>query len=131
VRAGNSKTKRRRTVPMPANLIAWLRPLAKDEGKVVALADLTIRQKRLKPAREKAKLARWPHDCLRHSAATYMLQREGDAARVALWLGHTQEVLHEHYKGLLSDPKHAEEWFAIMPAAIARRPRNVIPMRAA
>lgn len=131
VRVGKSKTKRRRTVPMSANLVAWLRPLAKEEGKVVTLADLTIRQKRLKPAREKAKLARWPHDCLRHSAATYLLQREGDAARVALWLGHTQEVLHEHYKGLLADPKHAAEWFSIMPAEEAKKPRNVIPMPAA
>lgn len=130
VQASKSKTKRRRTVPMPANLKAWLRPLVKDEGKVVALADLTIRQKRLKPAREKAKLTRWPHDCLRHSAATYMLQREGDAARVALWLGHTQEVLHEHYKGLLTNPKQAAEWFAIVPPESKKR-TNVIPMKAA
>lgn len=133
VRASKSKTKRRRTVPMTANLVAWLRPLAKEEGKVVELADLTIRQKRLRPAREKAKLVRWPHDCLRHSAATYLLQREGDAARVALWLGHTQEVLHEHYKGLLSHPEHAAEWFAIMPPKPkkSRKQANVIPMRAA
>ena len=130
VQASKSKIKRRRTVPLSPNLAAWLRPLAKDEGKVVALADLTIRQKRLKPAREKAKLTRWPHDCLRHSAATYLLQREGDAARVALWLGHTQEVLHEHCKGLLTNPEHAAEWFAIVPPESAER-TNVIPMTAA
>ena len=115
VKSGTAKTKRRRTVPMMDNLRAWLKPLAKDEGLVVPLSDLTIRQKRIKPARERAKLERWPHDCLRHSAASYWLQIEGDAARVALWLGHTQEVLHEHYKGLLSDPKHAAAWFSIMP----------------
>ena len=115
VKSATAKTKRRRTVPMTENLKAWLRPLAKDEGLVVPLADLTIRQKRIKPARERAKLKRWPHDCLRHSAASYWLQIEGDAARVALWLGHTQEVLHEHYKGLLSDPADAAKWFAIMP----------------
>lgn len=131
VRASKSKTKRRRTVPMSPNLVAWLRPLAKDAGKVVALADLTIRQKRLKPAREKAKLVRWPHDCLRHSAATYLLQREGDAARVALWLGHTQEVLHEHYKGLLSDPKHAEDWFNIVPPSRADGASNIVTFKAA
>ncbi len=130
VRASKSKTKRRRTVPMSANLIAWLRPLAKETGRVVELADLTLRQKRLKPAREKAKLTRWPHDCLRHSAATYLLEREGDAARVALWLGHTQEVLHEHYKGLLSHPEHAAEWFAILPPKDKKR-SNVIPLKAA
>lgn len=130
VKSGTAKTKRRRTVPMTENLKAWLRPLAKDEGPVVALSDLTVREKRLKPARERAKIKRWPHDCLRHSAASYWLQTEGDAARVALWLGHTQEVLHEHYKGLLSDPAHAAEWFAIVPPP-ERTAGKVIPIKAA
>ena len=130
VKSGTSKTKRRRTVPMTDNLRAWLRPLAQESGPVVALADLTIRQKRIKPARARAKLKRWPHDCLRHSAASYWLQIEGDAARVALWLGHTQEVLHEHYKGLLSDPAHAVQWFAIKPAP-ERATAKIISIKAA
>ena len=115
VKSGTSKTKRHRTVPLMDNLRVWLAPLAQSSGTVVPLADLTIRQKRIKPARQRAGLKHWPHDCLRHSAARYWLQIEDDAARVALWLGHTQEVLHEHYKGLLSDPAHAAQWFAIKP----------------
>lgn len=130
VKSGTAKTKRRRTVPMKENLKAWLKPLAREEGPVVALADLTVRQKRIKPAREKAKLKHWPHDCLRHSAATYLLQLEGDAARVALWLGHSQEVLHEHYKGLLSDPAHAADWFAILPPP-ERATAKIIQIKAA
>lgn len=130
VKSGTAKTKRRRTVPMKDNLKAWLKPLAREAGPVVALADLTVRQKRIKPAREKAKLKHWPHDCLRHSAATYLLQLEGDAARVALWLGHSQEVLHEHYKGLLSDPAHAADWFAILPPP-ERATGKIIQMKAA
>jgi len=129
VTSGTSKTKRRRTVPMTDNLKAWLLPLAKDDGPVVALADLTIRQKRIKPAREWVKLNHWPHDCLRHSAATYWLQKEGDAARVALWLGHSEAVLHEHYKGLLRDPEHAEDWFAIFPSE--KKASNIIPIASA
>lgn len=130
VKSGTSKTKRRRTVPLMDNLRAWLEPLAQDDGPVVPLADLTIRQKRIKPARERAGLKHWPHDCLRHSAASYWLQIEGDAARVALWLGHTQEVLHEHYKGLLSDPAHAAQWFAIKPAP-QRATAKIISIKAA
>jgi len=130
VRSATAKTKRRRTVPMTENLRAWLRPLAKDEGLVVPLSDLTIRMKRIMPARERAKLNHWPHDCLRHSAASYWLQLEGDAARVALWLGHTQEVLHEHYKGLLSDPAHAAQWFAILPDK-ERTSAKIISIKAA
>ncbi len=130
VKSGTAKTKRRRTVPITDNLRAWLKPLAQESGPVVKLADLTVRQKRLAPARKKAKLANWPHDCLRHSAATYWLHNEGDAARVALWLGHTQEVLHAHYKGLLTDPAHAAEWFAIMPPKDQAKGK-IIPMKAA
>lgn len=130
VKSGTAKTKRRRTVPMMDNLRAWLQPLAKDAGPVVPLADLTVRQKRIMPARERAGLKRWPHDCLRHSAASYWLQIEGDAARVALWLGHTQEVLHEHYKGLLRDPAHAAQWFAITPPP-QREKAKIIRMKAA
>jgi integrase len=115
VNAATSKTNRRRTVPMTENLKAWLRPLAKEEGFVVEIADLTMRKNRIKPAMVKAKLKRWPHDCLRHSAASYWLEKEGDDSRVALWLGHDKGLLHEHYKGLLSDPAHAAEWFGIMP----------------
>lgn len=131
VRASKSKTKRRRTVEMPENLKAWLRPLAKDDGKVVALAEFTIREKRMKPARTAAKLKRWPHDCLRHSAATYWLETERDAAKVALWLGHDQDVLHRHYKGLLTKPKDAAEWFAIMPTPGRAKKRKLLHFRAA
>ncbi len=115
VKSGTVKTKRRRTVPMTDNLKAWLKPLAQDEGLVVTLSDLTIRQKRIKPARERCNLTMWPHDCMRQSAVTYWLEKEQDDAKVALWVGHSQEILHEHYKGLLRDPKHAAQWFAIVP----------------
>ena len=130
VKSGTSKTKRRRTVPLMDNLREWLAPLAQDSGPVVPLADLTIRQKRIKPARQRAGLKHWPHDCLRHSAASYWLQIEGDAARVALWLGHTQEVLHGHYKGLLSDPADAAQWFAIKPEK-NRKSAKIISIKAA
>jgi integrase len=130
VKSGKSKTKRRRTVPMTENLKAWLRPLAKEEGLVVEIADLTMRKNRIKPAMAKAKVKRWPHDCLRHSAASYWLWKEGDDARVALWLGHDRELLHEHYKGLLSDPAHAAEWFGIMPPP-DRAEAKIISIKAA
>jgi hypothetical protein len=38
--------------------------------------------------------------------------------------------LHEHYKGLLSDPAHAAEWFAILPPP-KRSTTNIIAMKAA
>jgi integrase len=126
---GKAKTKRRRAVKMTDNLKAWLKPLAKETGKVVKLADITIRQKRMIPARTKAGI-KWLHDCLRHSAATYWLETEGDSARVAAWLGDSEVTLHQHYKGKMNDPADAAEWFAIMPEP-AKTPENVIPIKAA
>ena len=130
VNAATSKTNRRRTVPMTENLKAWLRPLVKEEGLVVVIADLTMRKNRIKPAMVKAKVKRWPHDCLRHSAASYWLEKEGDDSRVALWLGHDKGLLHEHYKGLLSDPAHAAKWFGIMPRR-TRAGSKIIKFKAA
>jgi len=128
--AGKAKTKRRRSVKITENLKAWLQPLAQESGKVVKLADITIRQKRMNPARVKAGLLHWPHDCLRHSAATYWLEMEGDSARVAAWLGHSEGTLHQHYKGIMRDPADAAEWFSIMPEAV-QVPENVIPIKVA
>lgn len=130
VTGGKAKTKRRRPVKIMENLKAWLKPLAKETGKVVELADITIRQKRMTPARIKAGLQEWPHDCLRHSAATYWLETEGDSARVAAWLGHSEGTLHQHYKAIMKDPADAAEWFSIMPNK-EQLPNNVIPIKVA
>lgn len=57
--------------------------------------------------------ADWPHDCCRHSAATYMLAVERDAWKVAQWLGHTTaKMVHDHY-ALPKSIKSAHEWWAI------------------
>lgn len=39
----------------------------------------------------------WPQDCLRHSAASYLLALHRDAAKVALWLGNSPGILGRHY----------------------------------
>jgi integrase len=39
--------------------------------------------------------ADWPHDCLRHSAATYMLAVENEAGPVAKFLGHDQDGVRQ------------------------------------
>ena len=57
--------------------------------------------------------ANWPHDCLRHSAASYMLAIKEDAGWVAYWLGHTTtKTVYENYARAV--PKAAAvEWWGI------------------
>jgi integrase len=118
--AGISKTAAHRYVPMNETLIAWLQPVAKAAGRVaprnyyrrlwkyhLELAD-----------KEKAKdrpTVEWKHNALRHSFASYALAKEEDAARVALWLGHTSPVMtFKHYRERVT-PEAADQWFAVMP----------------
>ena len=58
-------------------------------------------------------LPAWPHDCLRHSAASYMLASKEDAGWVAYWLGHTTtKMVYENYARAV--PKaDALEWWGI------------------
>ncbi len=67
----------------------------------------------------------WPHDCLRHTAATYLLAYTRDAGKVSMWLGHegNPALLHNTYRGVLTvdhtHVTHAEavRYFAIRPGA--------------
>ncbi len=70
--------------------------------------------------------ARWPHDCLRHSAATYMLSFKGDAGPVAKWLGHTTtKMLHDNYARGDVSRAQAESWWGMGEAS------NVVAFNAA
>jgi integrase len=55
--------------------------------------------------------AKWPHDCLRHSAASYMLASRGDAGIVAAWLGHTStKMVYENYARAVPKEQAAQWW---------------------
>jgi integrase len=92
------KTNRERWVPIPATL----RPVLEEAVKEATAAGEAVC---LKASREKLSvLARsmgmeWPADVLRHSAITYMLQREGnDYNKVAEWAGNSPKVIRECYR---------------------------------
>ena len=121
VAADKAKTATRRLVPIQPNLMQWLTPYRGRDGKVVnpradcrAIAFAT-----------KQGLA-WPHNCLRHSYATYRLAGVADTARVALEMGNSPQKLMTNYREL-ADEHDAKGWFAIAP----KRAKNVVQMRAA
>lgn len=136
VPALKSKTASRRFVQIQDNLAAWLEPYIGRSGRVCPPNLRTLLEvdrvnaglwtptengtkalsKISKIDRATIKLKPWPSNGLRHSFTSYHLAHFGDAARLALELGHTnQELLFRHYRELVT-PEQAAKWWDIRPA---------------
>ena len=63
----------------------------------------------------------WPHNCLRHSFATYRLAAVADTPRVALEMGNSPQKLMTNYREL-ADEHDAAAWFAINAEVDEKRP---------
>jgi len=112
-----AKKRSRRVVEINDALAAWLTPCAKAAGMVVGLREdqLTHQLQKLSTA---AGLVKWKQNGLRHSCATYSLAVTGDAVRVAYALGNSADMIHRHYKALVTKAD-AERFFALRPAGPA------------
>lgn len=127
-----SKTAKPRLIEhLPPTLWRWLQPGALG-ATVSPYSARAIRQRAIRSSG----IAAWPHDCFRHTAATYLLALRRDAGIVAEWLGHEgrPSLLHQTYRGQLTldrtqvNHAMARAFFALSPPAIgsgARRPRRV------
>jgi integrase len=122
VTKGKAKTATRRLVPIQPSLATWLAPYRTKSGLIFASEHAADR------AIEQAKFAgvEWPMNALRHSYATYRLAQCQDAARVALEMGNSPQILFRNYREL-ADEKDAAEWFSIVPSAAAAE--KIIPLR--
>lgn len=102
----SSKIRSWRIVPLPGNVVAWLKLTVHQKGLISRqVVDRTRR--RLMP---RVGIARWPQDVLRHTAASHLLAyHDGDEAKVAALLGTSPRELHKKYKSLL--PKEAGRKF--------------------
>jgi integrase len=112
VGASIAKKRSRRITGMNDTLIAWLQPFRGSTGPIVNGLNFTRRMAKLKKS---AKIMNWPNNACRHSFASYGVPVWG-AQYVAEQLGHRggEEVLHNHYKALVS--KHdAEKYWALRP----------------
>lgn len=105
-----AKRRRTRYVKMSANLIAWLTPYRHTSGTMFYSRRLFRR------AVDKAGIATWTPDVMRHSFGTYHLLAHGDANATALQLGHAGApgVLFDHYRAL-AKPKDARAFWKIKP----------------
>ncbi len=134
-------TVKRRTIEAPKNAVAWLSLYRKETGKVWGTNSRKIVDQVYAIAGYKAPKSSIPkvgdgplaglketcdlperpvriHDGLRHSAVTYRLKDLQEPGKVALWSGHSEAVMHKHYKGLCSDTE-AKKFWGIMPPALS------------
>jgi integrase len=122
VSAKAAKTRRKRMVPIPANLKLWLQPVANATGMVTPSNWRPL----LKRARKDAGIEVWPYDATRHSFGTYELARTKDIGHVSEVMGNSPDVVLKHYKEAIRYELGAE-YFAIVPELES----NVIAMHSA
>lgn len=126
VAAEKSKTASRRFVPMEVALRAWITPFAKPRGAVAPSgldSKLSVYRRKLDSKvdskgneRPKEEIIEWKPNGLRHSFASYAIAREQDAAKVALWLGHTSpKMTFEAYQERVTE-EEAKKWFDVLPS---------------
>jgi len=116
--AAVAKKRSRRVVEINDTLTVWIAGCAKTKGLVVPLDSNRTLYARLAKLAKAAGLDHWPDNGLRHSCASYTLALTGDAVRVAYQLGNSADMIHRHYKALVSKAE-AERFFAMRPAADA------------
>ena len=118
-----AKTATRRLVPTQPNLMQWLSPYRGWTELVFASEHAASRS----ISQAKDIVGDWPPNALRHSYATYRLAQCHDAARVALEMGNSPQMLFRNYREL-ADEHDAAAWFSIVPP---QRVSNVVRMRRA
>jgi integrase len=114
--ANVAKKRSRRVVEINDTLAGWLPGCAKTKGPVVELPDQRTLYKRLAELATAAGLQKWADNGLRHSCASYSLALTGDAVRVAYQLGNSADMIHRHYKALVTKAD-AERFWNLRPAA--------------
>jgi len=116
-----AKTATRRLVPIQPNLMQWLAPYRKHTGHIF---DKYVNEHAISLASSHG--IAWPHNCLRHSYASYRLAAVPDAARVALEMGNSPQKLMTNYREL-ADEHDAKAWFSITP----KRSKKIVHFAAA
>jgi integrase len=121
IKAAKAKTASRRLVPILPALKAWLEPLRKKEGKVLAgVLDEFALAKQFRNAvaviraDDGKQLIEIVHNGLRHSFITYRMAILKNAAEVALEAGNSPRMIFEHYRELAT-AEQARAWFSTLP----------------
>jgi integrase len=91
----DGKTRRRRIVPLEPKAVNLLASFPLRTGPIATSYSIVRRIKHKAAAILGFK--DWPHDVLRHTAASYLLALYGDAGKVSTMLGNSSAILLTHY----------------------------------
>jgi integrase len=129
ITASAAKKRGRRVVDIPDNCVPWLRAHAArktpirgsnwrgDFERVKELCGFGSPASEEAPEEEKkrkAGLKVWPQDVLRHTGISCHYRLYGDEAKTASWAGNSPDMIHVHYRALVS-AKDAAAFFEIVP----------------
>jgi len=119
VTAEKSKSRHRRLVTVSPNLLAWLKPIAREHGLVLP-PNWYGRLGRLKKL---ANIQDWPDNAMRHSFASYHYARHQSADKTAFQLGHQDtKILFEHYRELVTR-EEAKRYWSLFPDKVSKVPQ--------
>ena len=130
-----AKKRHRRSIPIQANLAAWLTKYRREDGRVMP-ADSSFRRnlakvlKKLNTDDDGKSVEhpfQMPFNAGRHAFASYAFKTYGQD-KAAEWLGHGDtKLLHDTYKGDVSEAEASAFW-GIVPAEQAQT--NIVKFRA-
>ena len=125
-----AKRRKRRIVELSDNAVVWLQGC---QGKPIAPMNWRRDFDALRrlagfrgsyPRQGDESLKPWPQDVVRHTAVSFHFAFYENEHKTAKWAGHHPDVLHAHYKGLVSRDD-AEEFWGLKPNDLDAR---IIPM---
>ena len=98
--------------PLSDNFIEWIEFIKGREGSFQPVKNLKRKWEKAKKSIDRE----WPHDCLRHSYASYHFAEFNDAGLTAKNLGHPDStLLRKDYNGAVTKAQ-AKEFWAIRPS---------------
>lgn len=100
--AAASKVRNRRIVALHPTCVAWL----KLGGPLPVQLN---HRRRMNALKEAAGIESWPHDVLRHTAASHLVALHG-AKTAAEMLGHSETMLFKHYRELVRPDDSKRFW---------------------
>jgi hypothetical protein len=116
VRPETSKTGRRRVIPILPALDAWLRPIAKESGRMAPRIPPSAGEGRAmaETTRLGKLIGGWKRNALRHSWITYRAALVG-ISQTAMEAGNSESEARRSYVDA-AGPDQAEAWFSVFPS---------------
>ena len=101
------------------SLKKWLASRAKKAGDVTVSKRDDVWGEHLRELIQKAGIADYPHNGLRHSFGSYHYELDRNEQLTASELGNSPAVIFRHYRNLVS-PVDAKLYFSITPRSLER-----------